>query len=106
MRPKYIVRRRKEVLGLWYNGTKESCFIGGPKTHFELGEEVSAVILRLAKGIDTMPPLTTWPGYRWRRQFPMTLQNFYTLVRWLNTMGPAELDATIKRAKTLRRLVY
>lgn len=106
MRPKYIVRRRNEVIGVWYNTTKEACFVGGPKTHMELGNELCAVVLRLAKLVETMPPVTMWPGYRWRRAFPMTLQNFYTLIRWLNVSGPKELDVTCKSTKTLRRLVY
>jgi len=103
VRHKFFVRRRKEIIGLWYNPTIEMCYVAGPKSHRVLAEEVLGFLVRYAK-VSRPPKPKVVDGCRIRAKIPMKRRSFEIAYYWLMTEGLKELDVTIQRTKTFRRL--
>jgi hypothetical protein len=105
-RPKFLVRRRRDAIGVWYNSRLRLLCVGGPKICDILGREVMTVFCEKA-----VPPLekVKIPMYlsgnkRFRREVGYSIKDFHRVIGILRVSGARELDIIMEPVRSFGRL--
>jgi hypothetical protein len=107
MRPKYLVMRRGEAVGLWYDPKKKELFVGGFLSCDPLAQDLIRFFCRNAlPPVSTRIPLRIVGGCRFRRNFGFSHKQFRRIVGILEKHGVRLLDVVVEPVRKFSRLVY